>query len=156
MERGVLTGAQAPWRGPAPATAPDPRAETAPATAPDLRVGALPGSAGTRTQGARVSGERSEPVQVWLINGRPARFVWRERLFTVLSVLERPAAEPEAPARPARPHEDRAGRAGHEAGPVAWRCWRVTAAAVRNVPPSTFRLCHDPAADRWLLTRNGR
>jgi hypothetical protein len=95
-------------------------------------------------------------VEVWLINGRPARFVWRERLFTVLSVLERPAAEPEEPARPVGPREGGGGAETDQAGSVAWRCWRVTAAAVRNIPPSTFLLCQDPAADRWLLTRNGR
>jgi hypothetical protein len=81
--------------------------------------------------------------------------VWRERLFTVLSVLERPAAEPAAPARPSGPHKRGDGGQGPQAGPVVLRCWRVTAAAIRNVPPSTFRLCHDPVADRWLLTRDG-
>lgn len=81
-----------------------------------------------------MSGVRSEPVEVWLINGRPARFVWRERLYTVLSVIERPGAE-----RPER-----------------WRCWRVTAAAGRNVPPSAYRLCQDVGTDRWQLTRSSR
>ena len=83
-----------------------------------------------------MSGVRSEPAEVWLIDGRPARFVWRERLYTVLSIVERPAAESEEPVR--------------------WRCWRVTAAAGRNVPPSTFRLCQDGETDRWLLTRGNR
>jgi hypothetical protein len=94
-------------------------------------------------------------VEVWLINGRPARFVWRERLFTVLSILEGPPAEPAAPARPDGPHEPGESSKGHQAGSTVLRCWRVTAAAVRNIPPSSFQLCHDPAADRWLLTRNG-
>ncbi len=105
-----------------------------------------------------MSGVRSEPVEVWLINGQPARFVWRERLYTVLSILERPAPEPDAPPRPGRPEgaerEEREERS--EAEPVAWRCWRVTASAGRNVPASTFRLCHDAVADRWLLTRSSR
>jgi len=74
-------------------------------------------------------------------------------LYTVLSILERPAPEPEEPSHPAgRRRRDE----GQQAAPVIWRCWRVTAAAARNVPPSTYRLCQDPAADRWLLTRNGR
>jgi len=92
-------------------------------------------------------------VEVWLINERPARFVWRERLYTVLSILERPAPEPEVPSPPSGGR--RADR-GQAAEPVKLRCWRVTAAAGRNVPPSTYRLCHDPAADRWLLTRGSR
>ena len=114
------------------------------------------------TQGAWVSGVRSEPVEVWLINGRPARFVWRERLYTVLSIIERPAAGPGAAPDPGA----ESARARHPAGGhrgegrngsrSAWQCWLVTASPGRNVPRTTYRLCHDPAADRWLLTRNGR
>jgi hypothetical protein len=40
---------------------------------------------------------RGEPVEVWLRDGRPLRFVWRGRMYTVMLVLERrlmPAAEP--------------------------------------------------------------
>jgi len=106
-----------------------------------------------------VSGVRSEPAEVWLIDDRPARFVWRERLYTVLSVLERPAARPTAAQPSGAAAEAAAGHGGEETlapEPPAWRCWRVTAAAGRNVPPSTFRLCQDPAADRWLLTRGNR
>ena len=33
---------------------------------------------------------RGEPVEVWLRDGRPARFVWRGRMHTVMFVLERP------------------------------------------------------------------
>jgi hypothetical protein len=113
-----------------------------------------------------VSGVRSEPAEVWLIDDRPARFVWRERLYTVLSILERPAARPPA-ARPAAAQpsgatdeSDENQRIDQPQAPEpqapAWRCWRVTAAAGRNVPPSTFRLCQDTATDRWLLTRAHR
>jgi len=83
-----------------------------------------------------VSGVRPEPAEVWLIDERPARFIWRERLFTVLSIIERPPAEP----------DER----------VSWRCWRVTAAAGRNVPASIFRLCQDRETNRWQLSRGGR
>ncbi len=133
-----------------------------------------------------MSGVRSEPVEVWLINGRPARFVWRERLYTVLSIIERPAvasqhadepgaaaesgavpesgAEAESAAEAASEAEAARGRhpsAGHgregrHGDRTAWRCWLVTAAPGRNVPRATYRLCHDPAAGRWQLTRNGR
>ena len=101
--------------------------------------------------GEQVSGVRSEPVEVWLIDGRPARFVWRERLYTVLSILERPAPESQEPS----PAGHQRGR-DHEGAEVRWRCWKVTASAGRNVPANIYRLCHDPAADRWQLTRNGR
>jgi hypothetical protein len=90
---------------------------------------------------------RSEPVEVWLIDGRPARFVWRERLYTVLSILERPAPDQEAG------HGD---PSGHDEAQVNWRCWKVTASAGRNVPADIYRLCNDPVTGRWSLTRNGR
>ena len=34
-------------------------------------------------------GIRGEPVEVWLRDGRPARFVWRGRMYTVMFVLDR-------------------------------------------------------------------
>ena len=104
--------------------------------------------------GERVSGVRSEPVEVWVIDGRPARFVWRERLYTVLSILERPRPEPqpEPAAHATGEHEEGSGGAR----PVAWRCWKVTASAGRNVPANVYRLCLDPATNKWQLTRNGR
>jgi hypothetical protein len=100
---------------------------------------------------SKVGGVRSEPVEVWLIDGRPARFVWRERLFAVLSILERPSAQPGAAIHAG--HEEE--RAEHDAA-AAWRCWKVTASTGRNVPANIYRLCQDPATSRWLLTRNGR
>jgi len=101
--------------------------------------------------GERVSGVRSEPVEVWVIDGRPARFVWRERLYTVLSILERPTSEPSPGlgAHSSGEHEDAAGSS-------AWRCWKVSASAGRNVPANIYRLCLDPSTGRWHLTRNGR
>jgi hypothetical protein len=99
--------------------------------------------------GERVSGVRSEPAEVWLIDGRPARFVWRERLYTVLSILERPSAEPAV-------HHQGGHEEQSEKAPVAWRCWKITASAGRNVPANIYRLCQDPSTGRWLLTRNGR
>lgn len=98
-----------------------------------------------------MSGVRSEPVEVWVIDGRPARFVWRERLYTVLSILERPQAGPAAHA--SGEHE---GEAGVATPREAWRCWKVTASAGRNVPANVYRLCLDPGTSRWQLTRNGR
>ncbi len=88
--------------------------------------------------GAAVNGVRSEPVEVWLVNGRPARFVWRERLYTVLSVLDSPPDPGEA-----GPGQD-------------WRCWRVRASAGRNMPGNLYRLCQSVSSGRWELSRNAR
>jgi hypothetical protein len=98
-----------------------------------------------------VSEVRSEPVDVWLIDGRPARFVWRDRLYAVLSILERPSAEPAGHVQGG--HEEARDQ---EDASTAWRCWKVTASVGRNVPANIYRLCEDAATNRWLLTRNGR
>lgn len=83
-----------------------------------------------------MSGIDSEPAEVWERDGRPVRFAWRGRLYTVIFVRDRwqVAAEPAA--------GDMAGR----------ECWRVEATPVRGVPPAVYELCHDLAADRWSLT----
>jgi hypothetical protein len=106
-------------------------------------------------------GIRGEPVEVWLRNGRPARFVWRGRMHTVLLVLDRqirPAATPAEPATsgsvtggaatgaPATSGQAISGTEGSE-------CWRVEATPGRSVPPVTYELCRDLASDRWLLSR---
>src|SRR5258708_37828464 len=96
---------------------------------------------------------RSEPVEVWLIDGRPARFVWRGRLYTVLSILERPPAEPDPEPDQANAHGD---VSDHDEAQVSWRCWKVTASAGRNVPANIYRLCNDPLAWGLSLTTNGR
>ena len=64
---------------------------------------------------------RGEPVEVWLRHGRPARFVWRGRMYTVLFVRDKRtvpgSAQPEAGGAPAKPGvlagrgDARAGRA---------------------------------------------
>ncbi len=94
-----------------------------------------------------MSGVRSEPAEVWLNDGRPARFVWRGRLYTVIAMLERPAVDAAAAADAA---EVQAGRRPRP----RWRCWRVTASPGKNVPADAYRLCHDAEADRWRLSRD--
>jgi hypothetical protein len=96
-------------------------------------------------------GIRGEPVEVWLRSGRPARFVWRGRMHTVIFVLERqvrPAATPgdPGPSGPANSGQEASGSAGSE-------CWRVEATPGRSVPPATYELCRDLASGRWLLSR---
>ena len=93
-------------------------------------------------------GIRGEPVEVWLRDGTPARFVWRGRRYTVMFVLDRqliPAAPQASPA--ALPPIPAAG------GDAGTECWRVEATPERTLPPATYELCHDLAADRWSLSR---
>ncbi|MDR2988527.1 MAG: DUF6504 family protein [Nocardiopsaceae bacterium] len=92
---------------------------------------------------------RSDPVDVWVLDGRPARFVWRDRLYSVLSILARPRAQP------ARQEEHEEEREQTDARATS-RCWTVTASVGRNVPATIYRLCQDAGTGRWLLTRIGR
>jgi hypothetical protein len=83
---------------------------------------------------------RGEPVEVWLRSGRPARFVWRGRMHTVMFVLDRQVSQ------------------AAEAGPAAGdggetECWRVEATPERTVPPTVYELCRDVTSGRWLLSR---
>jgi Family of unknown function (DUF6504) len=80
---------------------------------------------------------RGEPVEVSERNGRPMRFVWRGRMYTVLFVVDRRLA-------PAEP--ETGGLAGRE-------YWRVEATPGRQVPPAVYELCHDMAADRWSVSQ---
>jgi hypothetical protein len=94
---------------------------------------------------------RGEPVEVWLRDGRPVRFVWRGRMYTVMFVLDRlllPAPEPAAAPTDAAPTD----RADLQAD--GRECWRVEATPERTLPPATYELCHDLAADRWSLSRS--
>jgi len=84
-----------------------------------------------------MSGVLGEPVEVSERNGRPMRFVWRGRMYTVLFVVDRRLT-------PAEP----------ESGELAGReYWRVEATPGRLVPPAVYELCHDVAADRWSVSQ---
>jgi len=106
-------------------------------------------------------GIRGEPVEVWLRSGRPARFVWRGRMHTVIFVLERqvrPAATPAdpGPSGPATSSPESSGpeSSGPESSSTGGsECWRVEATPGRSVPPATYELCCDLASGRWLLSR---
>jgi hypothetical protein len=93
---------------------------------------------------------RGEPVDVWLREGRPARFVWRGRMYTVMFILERPhvpASEPAAESAPTPTGEVNSAAAGRR------ECWLLEATPQRTVPPTTYELCHDLISDRWSLSR---
>jgi Family of unknown function (DUF6504) len=95
---------------------------------------------------------RGEPVEVWMGNARPARFVWRGRMFTVLLVVDhRPAPDAMPDWCDAPGHADAIGASA--VATVGRECWLVEATAERAVPPARYELCHDLDADRWTLSR---
>jgi hypothetical protein len=81
---------------------------------------------------------RGEPVEVWQRHGKPARFVWRGRIYTVLFVRDKRAVPEPA----------------EESEPGDRECWLVEATPERAVPASIFELCYDAAAERWTLSRS--
>jgi Family of unknown function (DUF6504) len=95
-----------------------------------------------------------EPVEVWLRDGTPARFIWRGRRYTVMFVLDRhfvPAVPLISSETPAAEPTIGTGAAGTGGGND---CWRVEATPERTLPPTRYELCHDLAADRWSLSRD--
>jgi hypothetical protein len=84
-----------------------------------------------------------EPVDVQARDdGRPVRFVWRERLYTVRSVLEHWVINRdwwrEPGPEPSRPEQE---------------FWRVEASLGQGVPSGVYELRHEVAADSWTLRR---
>ncbi len=81
-----------------------------------------------------------EPVEVWLRDSRPERFVWRGRMYFVLFIRDtRTLAADKA--------------AGETDGPAGREVWIVEATPQRSVPATTYELCHDLKSGRWTLSR---
>lgn len=98
-------------------------------------------------------------MNVWARAGRPVRFVWRGRLYTVLRVLEHWVASREWWAQEdqgqAAGHQQRQ-RASHEQGagePTEREFWRVEASSGQNAPSAAYELRLDTATGDWLLAR---
>jgi hypothetical protein len=91
---------------------------------------------------------RGEPIDVWVRHGRPARFVWRGRLYTVMFVLDRRSS----PARPGPSPSTQPGTEGEPPGSQEF--WLVEATPLRGVAAATYELMHDTATDRWSLSRS--
>ena len=84
-----------------------------------------------------------EPIEVQAReDGRPTRFVWRGRLYTVRSILEHWAVNREwwreSDPVPAQPELE---------------FWRVEASAGQGLPAGTYELRRDVAAGTWTLRR---
>ena len=81
-------------------------------------------------------------------DGRPMRFVWRSRLYTVRAILEHWVVSREwwraGPQQPGKP-------AGPGAGQPELEFWRVEAAPGQDMPPGVFELRRDIAAGTWTL-----
>ena len=96
-----------------------------------------------------------EPVNVQARDdGRPARFVWRGRLYTVRAILEHwvinrewgRARDPSDPEQPGQP-----GQPGAEPGQPELEFWRVEAAPGRGMTPGVYELRRETATDTWTL-----
>jgi len=82
-----------------------------------------------------------EPVNVRARpDGRPIRFVWRERLYTVRAILEHWVINKEWWQDP-----------DAEPGQPELEFWRVEAAPGPAMASSVYELRRDPAADTWTI-----
>jgi Domain of unknown function (DUF6504) len=124
-----------------------------------------------------------EPVSVRArADGRPLRFVWRSRLYTVRAILEHwvinrewwrdpgDAGEPREAGDAGEPREAgdaggprEAGDAGEPTEPGApaaepgrpeLEFWRVEAAPGPGMPPGVYELRRDAATGAWTLRLN--
>jgi len=85
-----------------------------------------------------------EPVEVWVRDGRPVRFVWRGGLYSVSRVLEHWLTTREWWQRQS---EDPAVPPGER------EFWRVEAASGIGSAPGVYELRHDLGKGTWLLSR---
>jgi hypothetical protein len=82
-------------------------------------------------------------------DGRPLRFVWRSRLYTVRAILEHWVISREwwrDPAGPERPGDPEPGP-----GRPELEFWRVEASPGAGVTPVVYELRHQPATGTWTL-----
>jgi hypothetical protein len=86
-----------------------------------------------------------EPVKVQARpDGRPVRFVWRSRLYTVRAILEHWVINREW-------WRDPGGDPGTEPGQPELEFWRVEAAPGQGMTPGVCELRQDLATRAWTL-----
>ena len=78
-----------------------------------------------------------------MLDGRPARFIWRQRLYTVLGVLEHWVVS----------REWWQQRSPSPDVPPEREFWRVEASPGRDIPAAVYELRRDAASGDWLLAR---
>ena len=99
-----------------------------------------------------MSGTYGEPVQVRARpDGRPVRFVWRSRLYTVRAIWEHWVINREWWREPAGSGD--AG-AGAEPGQPELMFWRVEAASGQGATPGAYELRQDVATGAWTIRLN--
>ena len=87
-----------------------------------------------------------EPVNVQARDdGRPSRFVWRGRLYTVRAIVEHWVINREWWQEPKV--------SGSEPGQPELEFWRVEAAAGPGLPAGRYELRRETAAGTWTLRR---
>jgi hypothetical protein len=90
-----------------------------------------------------------EPVEVQARpDGRPVRFAWRSRRYTVQAILEHWVTNREWWRDPGE-----AGGAGEAWGPEL-EFWRVEAASGPGVTPGVYELRQDVATGAWTIRLN--
>jgi hypothetical protein len=88
-----------------------------------------------------------EPVNVQARDdGRPARFVWRGRLYTVRAIIEHWVINREWWQDPEDPQA--------EPGQPELEFWRVEASGGPGLPPDVYELRRDAATNAWTLRGN--
>jgi hypothetical protein len=90
-----------------------------------------------------VSRTYAEPVDVGVQDGRPTRFVWRGRLYTVLGVLDHWVISREW-WKQQNPDLDT---------PAEREFWRIEVSPGRSARVGTYELRHDLATGQWILAR---
>jgi hypothetical protein len=97
-----------------------------------------------------------EPVQVHARpDGRPLRFVWRNRLYAVRAILEHWVINREwwrDPGDSGDPVDP--GAAGSEPGQPELEFWRVEAAPGQGMSPGVYELRRDAATGAWTMRLN--
>jgi Family of unknown function (DUF6504) len=97
-----------------------------------------------------MSGTYGEPVQVKARpDGRPVRFVWRSRLYTVRAIWEHWVINREWWREPAG-----SGDAGTEPGQPELMFWRVEAAPGQGATPGVYELRQEVATGAWTIRLN--